>query len=115
MWKKFGRLSEARIMLQRVVDGRTIRLGQRHASTLQAIQKLSLLMLDIGELECAEALARQAFEGFLLRRSERGFEFEGRDLDVENCAHTLAHILRNSSRPEDEVEAGAILARYTNA
>jgi hypothetical protein len=113
VWKEFGRLSEARIMLQRVVDGRMIRLGQRHSATNQALRKLSSLVLEAGEVETAEALARQALEGFLLRREERGFEFEGRDVDVAKCANVLAEILRRGNQPGQEVEAAAILARYS--
>ena len=113
IWREFGRKAEARIMLQRVADGRRIRLGQMSNLTLQAIRKLSKLEFEMGNFCEAEKHARQALEGFILIKEERGGGVvHERDLDIETSARGLAKILL--AKPENETEAAVVLSRYCN-
>ena len=66
---ELNRLAEARTIFERVYEGQKIHLGEKHPTTLSALNNLATLTRAVGDLERAELLYMEVVE---LRREVLG-------------------------------------------
>lgn len=94
-----GRLTDAEALYLECLEGRRATLGERHPSTLTAINNLGTLRQAMGQLPAAEELYREALAG---RRATLG----RRHPETLSSANNLATLLQAMTRL-DEAEARA--------
>jgi tetratricopeptide (TPR) repeat protein len=64
IYRKLGRLEDAKQMLQRALDGSEKILGPEHIDTLGTVNNLGLVYRVLGRLEDAEQMLQRALDGY---------------------------------------------------
>lgn len=98
MLHTLDRTSEARPYLEDALAARRQLFGESHLVTAASQKKLAFLLLDLGELEGAEVLLRQAADTYFAQQDAKGIN------ETRAAQDRLAEVSRRRAAEGEPIE-----------